>query len=170
MSKPTNATSSTSTEPDGTTPPAGTDGAEEFKAPTSKEELDKIIAAELAKFADYDELKGKAAKLDEAEQASKTELQRAQEAAQAAEKRAQEAEAKVTRAEVAEAKGVPASVLRGTTKEELEAHADEVLAALKEAATSAVSPKAPPPSANGAPINKPAGDSGDWLRDSLSKK
>lgn len=169
MSKPTNATSSTSTEPDGTTPPAGTDGVEEFKAPASKEELDKLIAAELAKFADYDELKGKAAKLDEAEQASKTELQRAQEAAQAAEKRAEAAEAKVTRAEVAEAKGVPASVLRGTTKEELEAHADELLAAFKEAASAAL-PKAPPPSADGAPINKPAGDSGDWLRDSLNKK
>ncbi len=170
MSKPTNANSSTSTEPDGTTPPTGTDGAEEFQAPATKEELDKLIAAELAKFADYDELKDKAAKFDEAEQASKTELQRAQEAAQAAEKRAQEAEARAFRAEVAEAKGVPASVLRGTTKEELEAHADEVLAALKEAAASAALPKAPPPSANGAPINKPAGDSGDWLRDSLSKK
>lgn len=47
----------------------------------TQDELNKVVADRLAreraKYADYDELKGKAAKFDEAEEASKTELQRA---------------------------------------------------------------------------------------------
>lgn len=55
-----------------------------FKAPASQEDLDRIVeqrlARERAKFADYEDLKSKAAKFDEADQASKTELQRLQDA------------------------------------------------------------------------------------------
>lgn len=105
---------------------------QEFKAPTSQAELDRIIGERLnrekAKFADYDDLKAKAAKFDEVEQASKTELQKAQEAAQAAERRAVKAEGAALRTQVAASKGVPAGALSGSTKEELEAAADALLA------------------------------------------
>lgn len=95
-------------------------------------ELERIVgkrlASERAKYADYDALKEKAAKLDEIEQAQKSELEREREARAAAEKRAAEAELKALRSEVARKKGVPASSLTGTTEEELNAAADELLA------------------------------------------
>lgn len=72
-------------------------------------------------------------KLQEIEDADKSETQREREAREAAEKRATEAEAKVLRADVAADKGVPAKLakfLTGSTKEELEASADELLAEL----------------------------------------
>jgi len=109
---------------------AGQDHGEEFKAITSQADLDRIIGDRLArergKFADYDELKAKAAKLDEHEQASKSEVQKAIERAEAAEKRAAELEAKDQRAqwaaEIVEDSAVPASALRGSTRAELEEH------------------------------------------------
>ena len=105
---------------------------ETFKAPASQEELDRIIQARLArdraKFADYDELKAKAAKLAEIEEANKTEAEKAQARAEAAEKRAIELEAKALRAEVAATKGVPVNLLTGSTQEELEAAADALIA------------------------------------------
>jgi hypothetical protein len=80
------------------------------------------------------ELKGKASRLDEIEEAQKTELQKAQERAEAAEQALADIEAKEALAalvaEVADAKKVPAAVLRGATREELEAHADTYLASL----------------------------------------
>lgn len=55
----------------------------EYKAPETQEELDAIIGARLKrereKYADYEELKAKAAKLDEAEEAKKDALQKANE-------------------------------------------------------------------------------------------
>jgi hypothetical protein len=68
--------------PDESLPPDG--GPPAFKAPSTQEDLDRIVeqrlARERAKFADYDDLKAKAAKFDEADHASKTELQRLQDA------------------------------------------------------------------------------------------
>ena len=56
----------------------------EFQPITSQEDLDRRIgdrlARERAKFGDYDDLKAKAAKYDEADAASKTELQKLQDA------------------------------------------------------------------------------------------
>ena len=99
-------------------------------------EMDAIIGERLArdraKYADYDELKAKAAKYDEAEEASKSELQKAVERAEKAEGmlKALEDERKLAelRAEVAKAHGVDAELLRGTTKDELEAHAEAIKA------------------------------------------
>lgn len=52
-----------------------------YTPPASQADLDRIVeqrlARERSKFADYDELKAKAAKVDELEQASKSELQKA---------------------------------------------------------------------------------------------
>ncbi|HET7664598.1 MAG TPA: hypothetical protein VFK56_00635, partial [Mycobacterium sp.] len=66
--------------------------------------------------------------------ADKSELDRLREASSAAEKRAAEAESKAMRFEVAHEKGLtPAQAKRliGSTREELEADADELLAAFK---------------------------------------
>ncbi|WP_336630008.1 MULTISPECIES: hypothetical protein [unclassified Microbacterium] len=93
----------------------------------------------------------KAKKYDELEEANKSEIEKLQARLDAAEKWRTDREAKdtaaATAAEVAKEKGVPVSALRGATREELEAHADELLTIL---------PKKPAaPSADG------QGDEGD---------
>ena len=73
------------------------------------------------------ENKSKADKLDEIEEASKTALEKATERAQKAENQVkaykQEAQRKQWLEEVSSETGLPASVLRGSTREEIEAHA-----------------------------------------------
>lgn len=72
----------------------------------------------------------KAKRLDEIEEASKSEQQRLSEAKEAAEKRAADLESRLLRSEVATEKGLPpalAARLTGATKEELEADADQLL-------------------------------------------
>lgn len=105
--------------------------ASKFEAITSQEDFDKAIQAriarERAKFADYEDVKARASKLTEIEEANKTEAEKVAERLAAAEKRAVELEAKATRAEVAAAKGVPIVLLSGSTKEELEASADALI-------------------------------------------
>ncbi|MCT1607163.1 hypothetical protein M3B43_07450 [Nesterenkonia massiliensis] len=92
-----------------------------FEAITSQEDLDRIIQARLErerkKFEGFDEFKAKAAKADEisAKNAELTEL--------VSTYQAKEEQSKLA-AEVAEAAGVPADALRGSTREELEAHAE----------------------------------------------
>ena len=85
----------------------------------------------------------KAKSFDELEEANKTEQQKLKDRAEKAEaalaKRDAAEEVKKLAAEVAKAKSVegraiPASALRGNTREELEAHADEILALLPEPA------------------------------------
>lgn len=101
------------------------------------------------RFADYDDVKAKAAKLNEIEQASKSELEREREARTAAEARAAKYEAKeqasAWAAEIVKGSTIPAHVLRGSTREELEAHFNE----LKELA--------PKPQRTPVPPGKPAG-------------
>jgi hypothetical protein len=105
--------------------------AEKWKALSRKNEEQAKANAEKAK------------KFDELEEANKSEQEKLLARAEAAEKKLADREAKdvaaATAAEVAKEKGVPVSALRGTTKEELEAHADELLAFLpkKPAAPSA---------------------------------
>lgn len=75
-------------------------------------------------------------RLQQLEDANKSELQRAVERAEAAEGRAVEAELRGLRVEVAGSKGLPtgmATRLKGSTKEELEADAEELAALLKPA-------------------------------------
>lgn len=74
------------------------------------------------------ELEPLAAKVTEVEEASKSELQKAQERAEAAEEALGEATLVAARAEVAAAKGVPAALLYGDSREALEASADALLA------------------------------------------
>ncbi|WP_235738990.1 DUF4355 domain-containing protein [Nocardioides alcanivorans] len=63
----------------GNTPSGETPAADEFKVITSQDELNRIIGERVkrAKPADYDDLKAKAAKLDEIEQANQTEAEKA---------------------------------------------------------------------------------------------
>lgn len=91
-----------------------------------------LVKAYEATKAKNAELREKATRLDEIEEAQKTELEKAVARAEAAERWKSEREAQDTAAtlvaEIANAKGVPASALRGSTKAELESHADELLA------------------------------------------
>lgn len=92
-----------------------------FTPITTQEDLDKVIGARLArereKYADYDDLKAAASKLADAE-------------ARLAQINAQAALDKI-RNDVAKEAGVPADLLRGSTKDELAAHASALAAALK---------------------------------------
>lgn len=105
----------------------------------TQDELNAILAEDrrktAEKYADYDELKTKAEKLDEAEQENQTELQkaiaRAEKAEQdaAAERSAREtAERQSLAATVAAEKGVPATHISGSTREELEKSAEQLIA------------------------------------------
>jgi hypothetical protein len=83
-----------------------------------------------------------ARRLTELEEASKSDLQKAIDRAEAAERRIAEVELSAARAEIASATGVPAGVLRGSTREELEAHAAE-LKPIAEAAAAAQAARGP---------------------------
>lgn len=104
----------------------------------TQEQVNEIVESRLAKergkYKDYDELKAKAAKWQEAEDASKSEVDKLREANAALQKQIDDAAAAKQQAEwvseVAKAKDVPAELLRGSTKEELEAHADQLHAVL----------------------------------------
>lgn len=118
-----------------------------YTPPATQEDLDRIIAERLsrqktqleASYADYADLKAKAEQFDQASEAAKSDLQKALDKAAAAEKKAADLQAEKTEretkeahakqvadwtAEVAEATNVPAGLLRGATKEELQAHAE----------------------------------------------
>lgn len=71
---------------------------------------------------------GAAQRLAELEESQKTEAQKTADRLAAAEKRAAELESKAVRAEVAADKGVPVALLSGSTREELEASADALIA------------------------------------------
>lgn len=108
-------------------------------------ELDQHIAdrlkRETAKYSDYEELKAKATKLDDAEASRKSDEQKmldritaAEAKAADAEKRVGEAEANALRLSIASEKKLPSSLakrLTGATREELEADADELLQSVK---------------------------------------
>lgn len=78
----------------------------------------------------------KAKRFDEFEEAQKSELEKVTARAEAAEARIAERDkadaARALAEEVAKDKGVSVSVLRGSTREELEAHADSILALIPE--------------------------------------
>lgn len=97
----------------------------------TQEDVNRIVAKRVAKYSDYEALKEKAAKYDELEEANKSELQKATERADSlqAELDAMKSaeQLRTLREEVSSSKGVPASLLTGSTKEECEAQADQLL-------------------------------------------
>ena len=134
----------------------------------TQDDVNRIVAKRVAKYADYDELKQKAAKFDEQVEAGKSELQKATEKAtslQAELDALKQAEAiRVMRDEVANAKGIPARLLTGTTAEECEAQAADLIAWVEK--TGSGYPKVPD---GGDPITtKPAREQfADWLNSQI---
>lgn len=110
-----------------------TEGAEAPKQEASDNEVEKWKALARKHEARAKENAKAAERLAEMEDASKSEGERLAERIAAAEKRASDAESKALRYEVAAAKGVPAKLLKflsGATEEDLNASADELLAAV----------------------------------------
>lgn len=102
-----------------------------------------------------------AKRLAEIEEANKSEAEKLLARAEAAEKVIAERDAKEAAekliAEVAKEKGVPANALRGATREDLEAHADELLALIP------VTPVAPSADGQGN-VGEPIGGGTDQIK------
>lgn len=118
-------------EEGGTTAPAN----DEFKPVTSQDDLNRIIAdrvaRERAKYADYKDLKVKAARLDEIEAANKTEAQKLADAVAAAEKERDDARAEALRMRIATKHGITDAedidlFLTGTDEETLTRQAERL--------------------------------------------
>jgi len=102
----------------------------------TQEEVNAIVGKRLAeekgKFSDYEDLKAKAMKLDEIEEANKSELQKATERANNLEaelnglKKAEEV--RLMRENVAKETGVPSSLLNGDTEDACKAQAEAIKA------------------------------------------
>lgn len=112
------------------------DNAEGQTRTFTQEEVNAIVGKRLAeekgKYADYDVLKAKADKFDEAEEASKSELQKATERANNLESELnafKEAEKlRTLRETVAKDTGIPANLITGTTEDECKAQAEAIKA------------------------------------------
>lgn len=85
-----------------------------------------------------------AKRLAEIEEAQKTEAQKAQDALAKAQQELADERAARLRAEVAASKGIPANLLSGSTQEELEKSADDLLAFKGDAPEPSPFPKADP--------------------------
>lgn len=102
----------------------------------TQEELNKIVSERLGrerqKYADYEDLKAKATRLDEIEEASKTELQKQTERAEALQAELDQlksAEAiRVMRTSVAQETGIPVELLTETTEEACKQQAQAIKA------------------------------------------
>lgn len=104
----------------------------EFEPITSQEDLDRLVGSRLdrerKKFADYDSLKAQATELEAIKEANKTAEQKTADRVAELERANAELTGEKMRSDVAAAKGVPASLLTGSTQEELEAAADALIA------------------------------------------
>jgi len=110
----------------------GQTSAEEPKTFT-QEQIDALVEERLVrdrKSSGYYDMKEKAEKYDELQEASKTELQKLKERAEKAEVEIkalkQNEQIEAWKQEVSEATGVKTSLLSGTTKEEIEKHAQAI--------------------------------------------
>lgn len=146
--------------------PAKAAEANDFKPIASQEELNRLlgerIGRERAKYADYEDLKAKAAKYDEVEEKSKTEAQKLAERAEKAERERDELKLATFKQQAAVEAGLPvhlASRLVGTNPEELAADARAL------AESFAPKPAGPKPTTAQSGSTNTGG--GDWLRDRL---
>jgi hypothetical protein len=107
---------------------------------------------EREKFADYDDVKAKASRLDQIEESAKTDTQKAVDRAAELEAELNKYKSKeqVTQwaTEITKDSDIPASVLRGSTKEELEQHFEQLKGL------------APKPKRTSAPTGQPTGEQG----------
>lgn len=151
--------------------PSDSDG---FTPITSQEQLNRLVGERInavkSQYADYADLKEKAAKFDEAENKNKTELQRATEERDAAIKERDRLRHTQLQLDVGAAKGLTpgqAKRLVGSTKEELEADADAFKADL--AGAGGGKPAPPKPNAGQGRGGETPASGGDWLRDQLTR-
>lgn len=119
------------------------DEAEGFEPITSQEQLDGILKGRLARerekvraqYSDYDDLKAKAAKWDEAAEAEKSDLEKAREEVEAlraaAAKRDEADRVRDLRAKVSKATGVPAELISGSDEDSMTEFARQVAAFAK---------------------------------------
>lgn len=141
--------------------PPAKGGDKTFTQQDLERELDKRLKRERAKYADYDELKAKAEQFDKAgEQGKDTGEKLAQ-----LQKDLDEERNKRLKAEVAASKGLtPAQAKRlsGTTQEELEADADDLLEAFPAPSNDEEGTKRPrPPSSRPKPDLRGGNEPGD---------
>ena len=164
------------------TPQAPATPAPPVEAPTALDAEPKTFDAdyvaklqqEAAKYRTDAKANADAAKrLAEIEEAQKTETQKLADRLAAAEKKAQDAELKALRSEIAQAKGVPAALLTGSTEDELNASADALIAFRGGAPKPPAAPPAEGVQGNvGKPVGvtdidtqiKAANEAGDWRR------
>lgn len=107
-----------------------------YTPPATQADLDRIIAERLsrerAKYADYDEMKTKAAEFDKATEATKSEIQKAVERAELAEAKAAAFEKREQVAawakDIVKDSPIPADALRGDTEDELKVHFEQLKA------------------------------------------
>ena len=150
-----------------TVPTQETNGESQNRTFT-QEELNAIVGKRLAeeksKFADYEDLKAKASKFDEMEEANKSELQKATERANALESELKAMksaeEIRLMREKVANETGIPLNLLNGSTEEECKAQAE----AIKAYAT----PNGYPKVKDGGEIPKPNGSTKQQFADFMS--
>ena len=141
-----------------------------FEPITSQDQLDKLITSRLAreksKYADYEDLKTKAAKLDEIEAANKSELQKAQDALAAETKARTGAEIALLRLQIAAEQGLDvkaASFLHGANREELEVSAAELTALI------GAKPRIQPDPTQGRESKPGSASNVDWLREAINR-
>lgn len=164
-------------EPTDTTSHEG--GNSGFTPPASQDELNKIISArierERAKYAGFDDLKAKAARLDEIEAASKTEAEKMAERLAEAEQSAAQAQREALRFKIASKFGVTDDdadlFLTGTDEETLTKQAERLAARAEESGK----PRAPKPDPNqgrpgGAGPKTAANSFADFFRNNLPER
>lgn len=131
----------------------------------TQDEVDRIVSNRLAeerkKFGDYDELKAKAGELDKLKESSASEMDKLTEQVTKLTEGQAAAEARALRAEVATAKGLTAAQakrLAGSTREELEADADEILEAFPVSSSTESTSRGGPPSRQPKPVLRGGSD------------
>jgi len=158
--------------PDDNPTPEAKPTVDDWKAPANQAELDTMIENRLARerkrYEGFEDFKTKASKFDEAQEASKTELDKATERATKAEAEAAKIRIEADRSSIALAKGLTpnqAKRLVGSTREEMEADADELLTDLAQGNKPSAPPK--PPGGSGAARGGNDGDPDRQLARSL---
>lgn len=140
-------------------------------------ELDVIISDRLRrereKYADYEDLKTKAAKFDAAEEASKTELQKATEKANELQTRLDSMlkadNIRQIREKVAKETSVPAELLSGEDEESCKAQAKKILEFAKPAGYPNVRDGGEIPTSSGTSGEKTRDQFADWFDKQLNK-
>lgn len=143
--------------------------SDSYTPPATQADLDRIIENRLArerqKVADYNELKAKAAKFDEAQEAKKTTEQKAAERIAALEKENQAFKLAEVKARIAAEHGISPDLLAGDSEESLAAQAGKIAEAIANA-----SPKTAPRLPGEAAGTATPTSVNDWLRSQLQNK